>query len=119
MRNKLPFIVAGALLVVAALAVLGTASRAAPDEATAKLFKARCSTCHGLDGKGDTTPGKAAGVKDWTDGKTIAAMTDAQIEERIRTGTKAPDGKERMPPFPKLSDDQVKALRAHVRSLAH
>jgi mono/diheme cytochrome c family protein len=108
----------GVLFSGALLAVTGTVSHAAPDEATAKLFKARCSTCHGLDGKGDTTPGKAAGVKDWTDGKTLAAMTDAQIEERIRTGIKAPDGKERMPPFPKLTDDQVKALRAHVRSLS-
>jgi mono/diheme cytochrome c family protein len=118
MRNKLLFVVAGAFVLIAALAVLGTSSRAAPDDAAAKLFKSRCSVCHGLDGKGDTTAGKAAGVKDWTDGKTIAAMTDAQIEERIRTGTKAPDGKERMPPFSKLSDDQIKGLRAHVRSLA-
>jgi mono/diheme cytochrome c family protein len=118
MRNLSPFVVTGALFVAALLAVNATVSHAAPDEDAAKLFKARCSVCHGLDGKGDTTAGKAAGVKNWTDGKTLAAMTDAQIEERIRTGIKADDGKERMPPFPRLSDDQVKALRAHVRSLS-
>jgi cytochrome c6 len=118
MRYQSLFVVTGVLLVGGLLAVLGTGLGASPDDAAAKLFKARCSICHGLDGKGDTTAGKAASVKDWTDGKTIAAMTDAQIEERIRTGIKAPDGKERMPPFSKFSDDQVNGLRAHVRSLS-
>ena len=113
------FVLRAALFAGMALAVLGAVSLAAPDDATAKLFKARCSICHGVDGRGDTTAGKAAGVKDWTDGKTLKALSDEQIEQTIRNGVKAPDGKDRMPPFPKLSDDQVKALRAHIRSLAH
>ncbi len=119
MRERSLFALRAVLLALLALAVFGAVSLAAPDETAAKLFKARCATCHGVDGRGDTTAGRAAGVKDWTDGKTLKALSDAQIEQTIRTGVKAPDGKDRMPPFPKLTDDQIKALREHVRSLAH
>jgi mono/diheme cytochrome c family protein len=88
----------------------------ADDAATAKLYKSQCSTCHGKDGKGQTTAGKAAGVKDWTDGKTLKAVTDDQFIDQVRKGKKGDDGKEKMPPFKKLTDDQVKALIAYIRS---
>lgn len=90
----------------------------ATDDATVKLFRAQCATCHGVDGKGKTTAGKELGVLDWSDGKTIPGMSDAQIEKVIREGSsKGKDGKTRMPPFPKLSGEQIKALVAYVRTL--
>jgi mono/diheme cytochrome c family protein len=104
-------------------AVLGSlALRAAPshaaDEATVKLFNAQCSSCHGKDGRGQTTAGKPLNVKDWTDPKSFKGITDGKIREQIRTGTKGPDGKERMTSFKKLTDEQVTALIAYVHTLA-
>ena len=59
-----------------------TVRSARADDDTAKLFKSQCASCHGQDGKGQTTPGRAAGVKDWTDGKTLSPLTDADLEKR-------------------------------------
>ena len=107
---------------IGGLLAIGTAlftprSSRAHDEATLKLFKAQCATCHGMDGRGQTTAGKQAGVKDWTDGKTLKALTDDDIKKLVRAGKKGDDGKERMPAFPRLTDEQVQALVQHVRSL--
>jgi len=98
------------------LAILGAAAAArADDDATAKLYKTQCANCHGKDGKGQTTAGKAAGVKDWTDG-TLKKVTDEEFIAQVRNGKKGDDGKEKMPPFKKLTDEQVKALIAYVRA---
>jgi mono/diheme cytochrome c family protein len=102
---------------IVCLVMLGAATVArADDDPVLKLFKSQCSTCHGKDGKGQTTAGKAAGVKDWTDGKTLKTLTDAQFVEQVRSGKKGDDGKEKMPPFKKLTDEQVKSLIAYVRT---
>jgi len=120
MKNRTWWIMVSVFALVVPVLVLGSrASRAQSDDAAAKLFKNRCATCHGPDGKGDTTAGKAAGTKDWTDGKTLKALSDQQIEGTIRTGVKAPSGKDRMPPFAKLPDAEVAALRKIVRSFQH
>jgi mono/diheme cytochrome c family protein len=89
---------------------------AADDAATIKVFKAQCATCHGVDGKGQTTPGKQFNMKSWGDGKTLNKLTDAEIDKQIRVGSLGDDGKERMPAFAKLGDDQIKALIAYVRT---
>ena len=89
----------------------------ADDGATAKLYKARCATCHGARGDGKTTAGKKLGMKDWSDGKTLA-QSDATIKKTIRDGVKGSDGKWRMAPFPKLTDDQLDALVDYIKKLA-
>jgi mono/diheme cytochrome c family protein len=81
-----------------------------------KVYKAQCATCHGVDGKGQTTAGKKAGNKDWTDGKTLKALTDDQIKKIIREGVKGKDGKQKMAAFKKLPDVQVDALIQYVRT---
>ena len=101
------------------LLALATFAAAAParadDAATLKLYKAQCSTCHGLDGKGQTTAGKKVGTKDWTDPKVLKPLSDADVQKAIRTGKNGDDGKERMPSFAKLGDDKIKALVAYIR----
>lgn len=97
--------------------VLAFATPAIADEASLKLYKAQCATCHGLDGKGQTTAGKKVGTKDWTDGKTLKKLSDANVDKAIRTGKTGDDGKELMPSFAKLGDDKIKALVAHIRTL--
>lgn len=104
----------GALLLVLFLMAPRTSS--GHDDETAKLFRSQCSICHGIDGKGQTTIGKQLGMKDWKDGKTLKALSDDQIRKIIREGIKGSDGKERMPPFKKVTDEQVGALIRHVRS---
>lgn len=100
---------------VLALALLASTSPARADEAaTVKLFKAQCATCHGLDGKGQTTAGKKVGTKDWSDPKVLKPLSDADVVKAIKTG-KSEGGKELMPSFAKLGDDKIKELVAYIR----
>src|SRR5687768_18028518 len=74
-----------------------------------------CAKCHGPDGKGQTRMGKQAGAKDYTDAKVQAEMTDEKAFKSIKEGQKV-NGKEAMKPFAdQLSDDEIKALIAHIR----
>ena len=79
-------------------------------------YTQHCAKCHGPDGKGQTRMGKQAGAKDYTDPKVQAAMDDAKAFKSIKEGQKV-NGKEAMKPFgDKLSDDEIKALVAHMRA---
>ena len=73
---------------------------------------------HGPDGRGQTKMGKQSGAKDYTDPKIQAEFDDAKAHKSIKEGQKV-NGKEAMKPFgDKLSDDEIKALIAHMRSFA-
>jgi cytochrome c553 len=75
-----------------------------------------CARCHGKDGSGSTMMGKKLGVKDYHDAKVQAAFSDAEAERAIKEGVKT-NGKETMKPFgSKLSEADIKALVAHIRS---
>jgi len=77
-----------------------------------------CAACHGKDGKGETKAGKKAEVKDLTDAKYQASFTDEQMLKQIKGGMKDKNGKEKMKAFGgALSDEEIKALVAHVRGL--
>ena len=101
------------------LAVLGICAGALPFACRADVaenWAKNCAACHGKDGKGETKAGRKAGVKDQTDAKYQATLTDEKMFEAVKNGLKE-DGKEKMKPFgDKLSDDEIKALVAHVRS---
>ena len=74
-----------------------------------------CLKCHGKDGKGNTKMGKQSGVKDYTDAKVQAEMNDEKALKTVKEGI-TEKGKERMKPYAKeLSDDEIKALIAHIR----
>lgn len=72
------------------------------------LWNANCASCHGKDGSGNTTMGKKLGVKDYTKDQSFS---DAEAASVIKSG------KGKMKGFAKLSDADVKALVAYVRSL--
>lgn len=76
-----------------------------------------CAKCHGADGKGQTKMGQKLGIKDLTDAKIQSGVTDDQAFKAIKEGLKDPDGKTLMKPVEGLSDDEIKALVAQVRSL--
>jgi cytochrome c553 len=89
-------------------------SRAADVQAN---WAKHCASCHGKDGKGQTKAGRMAGVKDQTDAQYQSGLADDKMFAAIKDGLTA-DGKEKMKPFKdKLSDDEIKALVAHVRTL--
>lgn len=77
-----------------------------------------CAACHGKDGKGETKAGKKADVKDLTDAKYQASFTDEQMFKQIKEGMKDKNGIVKMKAFGgTLSDEEIKALVAHVRGL--
>ena len=76
-----------------------------------------CAQCHGPDGRANTKMGKQVGAKDLTDAKVQASFSDAQATKSIKEGVKQ-GGKTTMKAFGgKLTDDEIKALVAYVRSL--
>ena len=80
-------------------------------------WDANCVQCHGKDGKADTKMGKTLNAKDLTDPKVQSAFSDAKAAESIKNGVKE-NGKTTMKAFgDKLSDDEIKALVAYVRTL--
>ena len=95
--------------------LLGGVARSAdiPD-----AWSKNCASCHGPDGTGHTKAGRMAQVKDMTSADYQKTFTDDQAAKQIKEGFKDASGKERMKAFAdKLSDDEVKALVAYVRSL--
>jgi cytochrome c553 len=81
-----------------------------------EIWEKNCASCHGKDGKGNTTMGRKAGVKDYTDAKVQAEMQDDKATKTIKEGIKD-KGKEVMKPYgDKLTDEEIKGLIAHMRS---
>jgi cytochrome c553 len=76
-----------------------------------------CVKCHGADGKGQTKMGQKLNIKDYTDAKVQAGFTDEQAFKALKEGMKDAEGKTLMKPVEGLTDDEIKALVAHVRSL--
>src|SRR3954465_14320052 len=83
----------------------------AADEATTKLYQTKCAACHGADGSGNTTVGKALKLKDFRDAD-VQKMTDDELATLIAKG------KDKMPANEKtLKPDQIKALVGYVHEL--
>jgi cytochrome c6 len=74
-------------------------------------YKAKCATCHGPDGKGDTAMGKTMKVKDLGSAE-VQKQSDADVTTIIEKGKKPMPGYEG-----KLTKDQIDSLVKYVRSL--
>jgi cytochrome c6 len=95
------------------LLLAATLCRAAP---AAENWENNCTKCHGADGKGQTKAGKKLQLKDYTDAKVQAEMTDAEMTKVIAEGVKDKAGKEKMKAYKgELTDDDIKELVAYVR----
>ena len=101
------------IVITCALMIAGAASLRAAD--AKDIWAKDCAKCHGEDGKGKTKMGEKLGVKDYTDAKVQADMKDEKMTKAIKEGIKEED-KTKMKAFSDLSDDEVKALVAHVRA---
>ena len=72
------------------------------------LWAQSCASCHGKDGSGNTAMGKKLGLQDYTKSQSFS---DAEAANVIK------NGKGKMKAYKQLSDADVKALVAYVRSL--
>jgi mono/diheme cytochrome c family protein len=108
------------LFVISALALVPAVARAqGTDPATAQLWEAKCSKCHGLDGKGHTKTGAKYKIDDFTSAKWQKEMDDAEIRKTVLSGLRTKKGQVKMPSFKdKLTDDQITALVGYMRTFA-
>ena len=103
----------GIMLVALVLATIAFLSAPAKGDTAAAeaTYKAKCASCHGPDGKGETAAGKMMHVKDFSS-EEVQKMSDADLTAVITSG------KGKMPPYKTLSADQVKDLVAYIRAFA-
>jgi mono/diheme cytochrome c family protein len=110
MKTKLMSRIICLAIVVTAALLLCARMRA--DDKSAATYKAKCVTCHGADGKGDTPAGKSTKVRSFGDPEVVKASDDdlAGIIEK---------GKGKMPGYGKsMKPDEIKDMVAYIRSLA-
>lgn len=103
-----------------ALSIGGSALAAPPDKKTERLWKSKCASCHGADGKGDADQGKKMKVGNMATPAFQKSNTDAQLKSAISNGVKTEkDGvKKEMDPYKdELSPEQIDALVQFIRAL--
>jgi len=109
---------AAALAALVGTAFMPRTAAAEADVKTVRLWKAKCASCHGVDGKGKTETGEKLGIPDMTTAAWQKKVTDAEAKTAILEGIKRPGKSEGMDPYKeKLDALQVDALIAYVRSL--
>lgn len=109
-------------LIVSLTLLLSLPALAEPAEKkVARLWKAKCSACHGLDGRGQTETGRKLKLPDFTQAAWQAKTSDEFIRNRVTRGLKeVRDGVEKeMPAFgDQLEPEHLDAIVAMVRKLA-
>ena len=96
--------IAGAFLISGATVYANAQSDAAA------LYKANCAMCHGATGAADTPAGKNFKVPAFSS-ESVLKESDAELLAIAK------NGKGKMKAYKQLSDADVKALVAYVRSL--
>jgi mono/diheme cytochrome c family protein len=88
------------------------AAQSGKSEAGQKLYEQNCAKCHGPDGSGNTSIGKAVGAKDLRSAEA-RKLTEAEIATQIE------QGKGNMPPFSGiLNKAQISEIVPYVHELA-
>jgi cytochrome c553 len=104
-------------LTLAATAFATLISLNANAEDASVIWTKTCAACHGKDGKGQTKMGRKVDVKDYTDPKVQADLTDEKAVKSIKEGIKDDKGKERMKAYADAySDEEIKNLIAYIRA---
>ncbi|MEW5738504.1 MAG: cytochrome c [Myxococcota bacterium] len=102
----------------AALVFLAAPASAA-DKKVEKLWKTKCQSCHGADGKAQTDKGKKMQVLDMSRADWQAKKTDDELKKAIKEGMKSEkDGvKKEMDAYAELSEEQLTGLVGFIREL--
>ena len=113
---KGPASAAAFALLIALLALLPSLASAGKNPSpsgddAASNFKLRCSSCHGVNGAGDTSLGRTLKAADLLSSE-VQRQSDSQLAQVIS------DGRKNMPSFSNsLTQDQIRALVAYIRKL--
>ncbi|MCP3144151.1 c-type cytochrome [Pyxidicoccus xibeiensis] len=84
-------------------------------EQVADVWKAKCKSCHGEDGKAQTKMGQKESIVDLTQPAWQKAQTDADIREVIADGSPR---NTRMKAFKdRLTPQQIDALVGYIRTM--
>lgn len=86
-----------------------------------RLWRAKCASCHGRDGKGQTEQGKKMKVVDMTSAEWQKGITDEQIRKTMLDGIQRTENgvKQEMESFKgKLNDKKIGLLIERVRAFA-
>jgi mono/diheme cytochrome c family protein len=76
-----------------------------------KIFNARCSICHGIDGRGNTASGRKLKASDLR-APDVQSQSDDLLMETVM------DGMGKMPGFKrKLNPDKIQQVLAYIREL--
>src|SRR5262249_18527129 len=105
-------------IVIAAVLALPLAAYA--DPATERLWKAKCGSCHGPDGKAQTEQGKKMAISDMTTAAWQGQFPADKLKPAISHGLKRDKNavKQEMDAYKsKLRPDQIDALAAYIRTL--
>jgi mono/diheme cytochrome c family protein len=85
-----------------------------------RVWRAKCASCHGADGKGQTDQGKKMAIGDMTTGAWQAQFSDDKIKAAISDGLKR-DNKgvaQEMEAYKaKLRPEQIDGLVGYLRAL--
>jgi mono/diheme cytochrome c family protein len=85
------------------------------------IYAAHCAVCHGPTGKGDG-PGASVvrqPIRDFSDAAAMREVSDGFLFEITKKGSSQFGRSNAMPAWGmKLSDEQIRAVIAHIRSLA-
>ena len=97
------------LILVTVLSLVLAAPVMASDGAA--IYKAKCATCHGPDGSGQTAVGKSMKLRDLRSAE-VQKQTDVELTKIIA------GGKGKMQPYGKqLSTADIEALIAFIRTI--
>lgn len=75
-----------------------------------QLYAKQCASCHGKDGRAKTIKGKLKHARNLTEAEWQEKVSDERIFNSIM------NGKEKMPAWKKLSQEQIEALVTYVRA---
>jgi len=99
----------GSIAVFASAMIFASAAFASEGAAN---YDAKCASCHGKDGKGETTIGKKMALRALGSAE-VQGQTDQQLIDITAKGQK------KMPAYEKkFSEQQIKDLVTHIRTLA-
>jgi mono/diheme cytochrome c family protein len=90
-------------------------STAASAESASDIWKARCRSCHGEDGRAQTRVGQKEAIADLTQPAWQQSLTDADIRQVIAEGS--PRNTKMKPYKEKLTPEQISSLLTYIRGL--
>lgn len=100
-----------------ALACVAGGTALAADKKSEKLYKSKCSSCHGKDGKGATEKGQKLGIGDMTTAE-FQKPSDEDFKKAISEGFKREKNgkKQEMDPYKEeLSEAEIDGLVKFIR----